>query len=335
MKLILKQKNIIIILLFLLAASFLFSCRQKSFEPIHRTEFLMDTIVRITYYDPADETAVTEAFREIEALERMLSIYIPDSEVSMINKYAGSGEPVVVSGDTFRIIEESIRYAELTAGAFDISIGPLVELWDIGGGNESVPEEEKIEQVLNKVDYLLIELDPVERYVYLTKEGMRLDLGGVAKGYAVDRAKKVLLTYGVESALIDAGGDIWVIGSRPDGNPFNVGVQHPRNPQETAAVFPVENKSVVSSGDYQRYFVKNGERYHHIFDPASGRPADSGLVSVTVFGDSAMKGDILSTALFVLGVDKGLEFIESLPGKEALFIDENMEKTISSGLQLD
>lgn len=315
----------------ILALVLVSGCWQKPAKPFQRTELLMDTVVTIKYYDPADEEAVEAAFTEMQRIEKLMSAHLPGSEVSRIN--ASPGTPVAVSPETFQVIEESLRYAQLTDGVFDVSIGSLVELWSIMDGDDYVPAPSEIRQARALVDYRAVELNPKEWTVTLRRPGMRLDLGGVAKGYAIDRVRQILEEYGVKAALVDAGGDVWAVGMRPDGKEFRIGIRHPREPQSVVAVIMARDISIVTSGDYQRYFIKGGVRYHHIIDPRTGMPANSGVISVTIVSPSGMEGDILSTAVFILGKEAGLELIESLPGVEALVVTEDLQVLYTSGLE--
>ena len=233
------------------------------------------------------------------------------------------------------MVTTALNYGELTQGSFDITIGPLVDLWQINSGTEYVPGAFQRAQRLALVNYRNVEIDVEEKTIYLPQPGMKLDLGGVAKGYAVDRALAVLDEWGVTAAMVDAGGDLAVLGRRTDGNPFRIGIRHPRNSREYVAVVPVAGRaSIVSSGDYERFFYKDGVRYHHIFDPTTGLPACRGVVSATVLGPTAMEGDILSTAVFVLGVEEGLALVESLEGFEALVVTEELEVLKTTGMEV-
>ncbi len=291
-----------------------------------RSEFLMDTHVTITWYGDQEAEAVNEAFATIEDVEKRMSVYEIASEVAAINAAAGQ-HAVKVSDDTFAVIALAIRAAELTEGSFDPTIFPLVELWE-----QPVPRQDEISERLALVDYRQVRLDADEKSVELPRVGMALDLGGIAKGHAVDRAAAALLDGGILRALVDAGGDLYALGRRSDGTPWRIAVQHPRRPDQYLAILPLAEQAVVTSGDYQRYTDIEGVRYHHIYDPRTGWPADSGLISVTVVAQETVWADALSTALFVLGYESAMDLVEGWDGVEALIVSEEGESWVSSGL---
>jgi len=292
------------------------------------TRFLMDTAVDVSAYGRNAEASVNSVFGEMERLEEVLSRHIPTSEVAKIN--AQAGEWVAVSDTTLEVIALGLEIGELTGGAFDITVGALVSLWGFGTGDYKVPSEEEITAALATVDYRKVEVDKANKRVRIP-EGTILDLGGVAKGYIVDYARQFLLKQKMQRAIVNAGGDISVIGGRPDGTPWRVGVQNPNDPSQISWVIPLQNNSVVTSGDYQRFFIQDGESWHHILDPRTGYPA-RGLKSVTIVASSAGRADALSTAVFVLGWEKGRELVEKLPGVEAIIVRSDNEVWVSSGL---
>jgi thiamine biosynthesis lipoprotein len=304
--------------------------KKNTPAPLWQSKFIMDTMVSITYYDPSAGDIIEDAFTEIRRIEDLMSSHKPTSEIGKINS-APAQTPVKVSKETFELIEKSLYYSRVTDGAFDITIGPILRLWDILNGKEKIPSHGDIAAALDLVGYQFVTLDEKNTTVSLEKPNMSLDLGGVAKGYAIDRAREIILKGGLKSAVIDAGGDVWAIGSKPDGGRYNIGVRHPRDLQELLTVVPIRDKSIVTSGDYQRYFVKDGVRYHHIFDPHVGKPANSGLISVTLIGPDGAEGDILATAVFVLGKEKGLELLESLPDVAGMLITEDLEVVYGPG----
>lgn len=256
-----------------------------------------------------------------------------DTEVLRINRRAGL-EPVAVSEDTLKVIREGLRYGELTGGAFDITVAPLIRLWGFGTGEERVPAAEEIEAVLPAVDYSRVEIHAgTGSAVYLPSPEMGIDVGGIAKGYAADEAARVLREAGVRNAILDFGGDIVTIGGRPDGSPWRIGIQHPSGERNRfVGILSSRDESVVSSGAYERFFHEDGVRYHHIFDPSTGYPSDSGLTSVTAIGADAMKTDVLSTAIFVMGLEAGLALLDSLPGYEGILATEDMRVFVTAGI---
>jgi thiamine biosynthesis lipoprotein len=297
----------------------------------HKAQFFaMDTYITLTVYgDERAREGLDAAVSRIREIEERMSIYIEGSDVDLINKNAAY-RPVKVHDDTFYVIKKGLSYGELTEGAFDITIYPLVRLWDITSENPRVPDEDEIQEALESVDYRRVRLDETEGTVLLEKEGMMIDLGGIAKGYAGDEAVRVLKEYDVEHALVNLGGNILTIGGKPDGTDWHIGLQNPRTEDGGAkhfAILDVRDRSVVTSGDYERYMVdmykKTGVRYHHIFNPGTGYPANTGLISTTIISKSAIDADALSTSLFIMGREKGLSFIEQLDGIEAICVTED------------
>ncbi|MEW6523775.1 MAG: FAD:protein FMN transferase [Bacillota bacterium] len=287
-------------------------------QTLERTEFMMDTIVRITYFQPGQGAAVEKALAAMQEIEEKMSAHLDTSEVSAINRAAGL-HPVKVSSQTLQTIMLGLEAGRLTGGAFDITIKPLIDLWGIGKKGDYVPSSEEIESARQLVDYRLVRVDQEAGEVMLEKAGMAMDLGGIAKGYAVDEAARVLMENGVTEALINAGGDIYVLGEKAGGNPWRIAVQHPRRSSDYIAILQLRSISAVTSGDYERFIDVGGQRYHHILDPRTGRPPGE-LVSATVVASSAAMADALSTAVFVLGLEPGMALLRSLPGVEGLVV---------------
>ncbi|NIQ03449.1 MAG: FAD:protein FMN transferase, partial [Nitrospinaceae bacterium] len=256
------------------------------------------------------------------------STHIPDSEISRINQSAG-GKPVSVSPEVREVVRAGIQWAELTQGAFDITIQPVVRLWDFDGGKEEIPRPEAVQQAAGRVNYRDIEL--TNDSIRLARRGMALNVGGLAKGYAVDRAVAILKRH-VPNGIINAGGDLYAFGRKSPQKPWSIGLQHPRKTQDLLASFELTDRAVATSGDYQRYFIKDGVRYHHIFDPQTGMPA-RGITSVTVLASKVMDADALSTAVFVMGPDKGLEWIDDRANAEAMVVLEDGSIRYSEGFR--
>ena len=296
-----------------------------------RAEFIMGTICRVTLLDQARADVYRSIFSRIRELENYLSVNLPETDVTRINNAAGI-EPIVVHDDVFKVIEQAVYYAEISGGAFDPTVGPLVKLWDIGGSNPRVPSQEEIDAVLPLINWRDIELDSDSRSVFLKRPGMAMDLGGIAKGYAADEAAAIVKRAGLKRAIIDLGGNIMMSGVKKekDKTPWKIGIQNPlENRGEYIGILSVGEQSVVTSGVYERFFEEEGIRYHHIFSPADGYPARNGLLSATVITSVSMDADALSTAAFVLGYEKGKMLIESTPGTEAIFVfeDKSIRKT--------
>jgi thiamine biosynthesis lipoprotein len=256
-----------------------------------------------------------------------MSTYKPSSEISRVNAEAARA-PVKISTELFDLIARSVEISRRSNGAFDISYESVGYLYDFR--ERQRPGNEQIEQALSSIDYRAIELDQTQSTVAFARDGMRINLGGIAKGYAVERAARWLLTQGIEHAVLNAGGDTRVLGDRR-GQPWIVGIRHPRTESDVMTRMPLIDEAISTSGDYERFFDENGERYHHIINPGTGRPTDA-LMSVTVIGGDAVLTDALSTTVFVLGMDGGLELIEEYPGYEAIIVDREGLLRFSSGL---
>lgn len=309
-------------------------------QPYTESRYLMDTYVTLKIYGPNPQKvkkAAEAVFNELKKLEQLSNRFgDQNSEVVQINQQAGIKE-VGVSQEVWTIISSSLAYSQKTSGAFDPSSGSLADLWGITGQHPRIPSDEEIKTVLPLVNYQLVTTAENTRTVKLEQPGMKLDLGGAAKGYALDLAIQVLKEQGIQNALVDLVSSTAALNNRPDGKPWRIGIQPPRALAGEAylAILPLENCFISTSGDYQRFFEQNGVRYHHILDPKTGYPA-KGLVSVTVISSaSGLDADILSTAVFVLGPGKGMELIEKLPGVEGLLVDSNLNIHTSSGFQAE
>ena len=286
---------------------------------------LLGTIVTVSIHEEADASIFDEIFSAIEDIDAEMSADNPGSQVSMINAAAGI-DSVKVSDAVYDVIALAMQISEDSGGAFDLSVGPLVSLWNIGSSNGRVPADAEILEAKSFVGYKNVLLDSERKSVYLKKEGMRIDLGGIAKGYAGDVAAGILERRGIKSAILDLGGDIVALGSRLNGGYWRIGVKTPvRGDGSNVGVLRVRDKAVATSGGYERYLEKGGIFYHHILDPYTGRPASAGLLSVTVISSSSTVADMLSTAAFVLGYERGRVLVERY-GADAIFITD--EKTI-------
>ncbi|MFP4660830.1 MAG: FAD:protein FMN transferase [Halanaerobiales bacterium] len=296
------------------------------------TTFVMNTLVQMKVYGDNADDVIDRSFNKLNEIEKNMSKTIEESDIYSINQNAG--DFVSIEQDTFEVIEKALYYARLTEGRFDPSIGSLVELWGIGTNKARVPVEGEIAEAQSLVNYNWVELNPDQKSVRLKKEGMRLDLGAIAKGYAADEVRNILREEGIDSAYINMGGNVLVVGGKPDNNPWRIGIQDPRhNRGNTMAIVEVKDKTVVTSGNYERYFEKNGVIYHHIVDPTTGYPARSGLLSVSIVSDDSFDADALSTSLFILGPEKGLELVNKLEGVEALFIKKDHGIIITDGIK--
>lgn len=294
-------------------------------QPITRTELDMATVCSITVWQRND-SAVDAAFERIRDIDRKMSVQRDDSELSAINRAAG-GPAVKVSPDTFEVIKEGLSFSKLSDGAFDITVGPLVNLWGIGTDHARVPSAEEIAKVLPLVNWRNVELDETRVTVRLKVAGMALDLGAIAKGYAADEAARLLASAGVKAALIDLGGNVYTLGSKPDQTPWRIGLQDPdpraRRGTRVAVLTYPGTKTVVTSGVYERFFEQNGVRYHHILDTKTGAPVRNGLSAVTIITDVSMIADAYSTLVFILGLERGRQLVEQSGGAiQAVFITD-------------
>lgn len=302
--------------------------RSKRFEMTEKSIIAMDTVVTEKIYATEDSATYIKAVGEIiNGLEDKISRYEASSAVSALNK----GEKVSESSLT-AVIDTLKSISEETDGAFDITVGKLVDLWGIGEDNEQVPDSKEINKALETVDYTA--LKEKEGYLILEGEG-QLDLGAIGKGYACDMLKAYLSSTDVKGAVISVGGSILAYGDyNKKGDKWNVAVRHPRSESGYLGIISLDEGFVSTSGDYERYFEKDGVRYHHIFDANTGYPASSGLISVTVVAESGILSDALSTACFILGEEKGTELLEKY-NASAVFVDEDMNITTVGEIEFE
>ncbi len=309
----------------------------------------MGTVFEVSAY-ASDKNRVEKAFndvlKEVNRLDLLMSNYKEESELSKVNKNAAS-EPTYCDNELAYIIEQSLQYSDITDGAFDITIGPLMKKWGFFKGQGKIPAKEDLESVLESVSYknIIIEekikkslfRDPsIVKTVSFKNPDTQIDLGGIGKGYAVDMATRILKGNMIRSALINFAGNIYAYGTPPGKESWVIGLQHPRKSEGLLSSFEIKDKAVSTSGDYEKFFTIDGKRYSHIIDPRTGNPV-KGIVSVTIIADNATRADALSTGVFVLGLDKGMELIETLPDVEGVIIyeDNNSDLKIntSSGLK--
>lgn len=312
-------------------------CSSSSSTPgvCEQSRALMGTVVTIKAHHPdrrLAEEAIDAAFAEMARVEKICSWRGAQSEVAAVNAQAGGWSEV--GPELMELVRRSHHCSLLSDGAFDITVGPVVELWGFEQGGGWVPSPEEIDGRLGLVDFRALEIDTAVGRLRTARPGMGLDLGGVAKGYAVDQAISLLRERGVLGALVDAGGDLRAIGLRPDGKPWRIGIKHPREPGHVLATFELADGSVATSGDYERYFTAGGIRYHHLLDPRTGMPARK-AVSATVWASDACTADMWATALFVMGPAAGLGLAEDLDGIDALIVEAaegGLVASLSSGL---
>ena len=284
--------------------------------------------VRLWHEDPDTGRAlVRQVFDEVDRIDRLMSTYKDDSRISEINREAAK-RPVVAGDELFRLIQRSLDISTLTHGAFDITYDSVGQHYDFRARQR--PDTETVESKLDLIDFQLVNLDPVRGTVDFGAEGVRINLGGIAKGYVVERGVDLLRIAGVRHAVVTAGGDSRLLGDRR-GQPWMVGIRDPRKDGEVAMTIPLQNEAISTSGDYERYFDEDGVRYHHILSPSTGNPA-SGVHSATVIGPDAVITDALSTSVFIMGVDTGLSLIATLPDYESIVIDDKGRIYFSDGL---
>ena len=302
-------------------------------KTVQKTETIMGTQVSITVVAKTEqegEAAIDAAMAEVRRFDRMMSLYKDDSEITRVNLAAGKG-PVEVSPEMIEIVEAARKISELTDGAFDVTVGPLVVLWQMRLKEGAAPTETEIESIKNRVGYRNIITDKKASTLFLMKPGMIMDLGGCAKGYVADKVAELLKGRGIDNAIVALAGDIRVMGHRPDGSSWRIGVQHPRDSAKTLTVLELSDKFISTSGDYERYQIVHRKRYHHILDPRTGKPSE-GMESVTLVGERGSDGDPLATALFILGPKQGRKIVKKL-GYEAIFVDDKGRVVMTDGIK--
>ena len=308
------------------ALLFLTGCSAESSpEPVQGTFFAMDTMMDFTIYGESGLIDQSESL--IASLESLVSVTDTGSELYAINQ-TGSG---TLTGKASSLMEQALEICRRTDGALDLSIYPIVRAWGFTTGSYQVPDEAEIQALLPLVDYRKIQYDAADGDVTLPV-GMKIDLGSVAKGYAGQLVAQMLREHGVQSALLNLGGNVQTVGAKPDGSPWQIGIKDPQG-EDAMMVLSVEDQAVVTSGGYERYFEQDGQTYWHIMDPSTGHPADSGLISVTIVGDEGVVCDGLSTALFVMGLEKAADLWAQSGDFEAVFVTASGEVYITVGLR--
>lgn len=304
------------ILAFIIPIIFILTSCGKSDTPEQKTVFAMDTSITMTVYGNNAANALTLAQNEIKRLDTLLSRSDENGEIYPLN-LSGSKN---VSKETSDLIKSSLDICRDTNGAFDITIAPIMDAWGFFGHKYRVPSKNEIDEQLLRVGY--DNVDVTENTITL-RNGAMLDLGGVAKGYAIDCVTEILNDNKIESALVSFGSAISAIGTKPDGSKWNIGIMHPQNRDNYIAKIQLENQSVSTSGSYEQFFEENGKKYHHIINPSTGYPTDNSLTSVTVMCDSATRADALSTALFVMGYDVSVEYWQEKQDFEMVLITDD------------
>jgi thiamine biosynthesis lipoprotein len=307
------------------------SSGRKAASEITRTEFVMDTVCTVRLVKGGDKAALDVAFARLRQIEEELSAQKLDSQIAAVNAASGV-HSVVVGDDALAMVKKDLGYAAMSDGAFDPSVGPLVQLWGIGTDHARLPSEAEIQSALSLVNWKDIVLDESAHTIFLKRRGMALDLGSGTKGYATDELVKLLAQRGVTSAIIDLGGNIFAMGSNPDAKPWRIGLQDPESTRGAyLGIASLIDKTMVTSGVYERFFIKDGKRYHHIFDTKTGYPVDNGLTSVTIITTKSFDADGCTTVLFTLGRQKGLELGEKL-GLDVIMVDDTHKVYVTPGV---
>ncbi|MFT8315600.1 MAG: FAD:protein FMN transferase [Clostridium sp.] len=297
--------------------------------------FCMGTVISQRVFGEKAEIAAAKVEEEMKRLEALMSFFLESSEISKLNRAAGKQE-VELGCESLYVLNRAKYFSQICGGTFDITIGPVAKLWGIFTDHAKVPSKEEIDRALSFTGYKDITIDNGLGTAKLEKTGESVDLGAIAKGYAADRAIEIYKQQGIESAFINLGGNVLVLGNKPDGTPWKVGIQNPllERGQCLGAVKAVD-KTIVTSGDYVRYFEKDNVKYHHILDPRTGYPANSGLMSATIVSEKSIGADALSTAIFILGLEEGMKLINGLKDMEAIFITKDKEIYVTEGLRKD
>lgn len=316
----------------------LYGCAEQGEQdatelPISETYFIFDTVVSVRVYD---NSVTKQHFSEVEnilhAIDAKMNRLKAGSELERVNRSAGV-KSEVVSADTMHVVKAALDFAMRSGGKFEPTIGPLVDLWGIGQEGVQVPKQADIDQMLPLIDYKQVIVDEEASTIYLEQAGMSLDLGAIAKGYAADQIAAYLKEEQLQGAIIDLGGNIFAMGSKPSGDHWVIGIQDPDEQRgDYVGLLSIGEKTVVTSGIYERYFVEDGQHYHHIFDSSSGYPVENNLLSVTIITDSSLAADALSTTVFALGMEDGMAFVEQEEGTEAIFITKDKHIYVTSGL---
>lgn len=315
--------------IFLLCAG----CGASQEAPASLQFFSMDTVMTVTAYGEQGEEAVQAARDAVNRLDGLLSRTDPDSQISQLNAHAGDGTAVEVDGDVAELLTFAQSVSRQLPGDFDITIAPVMDAWGFTTEERHVPTAEALSAALALVDSSRLEVDQAASTARLLQAGMEVDLGAVAKGFAAGEAEEALREAGVERATLDLGGNVTVIGTRPDGDPWRVAVKDPQNTDSYLCVLGLEDVTLSTSGGYERYFEEGGVRYHHIIDPKTGYPADSGLLSVTVVTANHVLADALSTALFVAGPEEALDFWRGRDDFELVLCTDGGHIIVTEGLE--
>ena len=321
-----KRSAITVLAIILLVAG----CSKP--KTMQKTESIMGTEVTITVVARSHEegeAAIDAGMAELRRLDAMMSLYKDDSEITRVNLAAGKN-PVKVSPEMIEVVEHAVEISKLSGGVFDVTIGPLVVLWQMRLKEGKTPTDGEIARVRPLVNYRNIVIDKKASTIFLKKPGMIMDFGGM-KGYIADRVADLFKKRGIDNAIIAVAGDIWVLGHREDGKPWRIGVQHPREHDKTLAVLDLSDKYISTSGDYERFVIKENKRYHHIIDPRTGKPS-KGTISATLIGDKGAIIDPLTKVPFILGPEDGMKIVKTFAA-EAIIVDDQGKVYMTDGIK--
>lgn len=289
-----------------------------------------DTVIDITLYDVEGGEVFDVLKYWIDRYENKFSTTIETSEISLLNNNSGTFQEV--SPETFNLINRAVSAYDMTGGAFDIAVYPIVKAWGFTTDEYRIPSEEELRRLLMFTDSRKIQFKPEDSSVRLLT-GMQIDLGGIAKGYIASKLYEKAKEKGVKSGLISLGGNVQAIGSKPDGSSWHIGIQHPDYENDYIGVLSINDEAAITSGGYQRFFERDGKRYHHIIDPSTGAPSDSDVISATVITKDGAMGDALSTAFYVMGSEKAMEFLEDNPQFKAVILTKDNKVLVSEKLK--
>ncbi|GAB1484276.1 FAD:protein FMN transferase [Treponema sp.] len=319
------------ILFTILALAFSSSSCAEPIPP--QTEFIIGTVCNVNLFEKGSREAYKEIFARLREIEERMSANAEGTEVDAINQAAGI-HPVSVHPDTLEVIRAARHYAEISGGAFDPTVGPLVKLWNIGSEDAAIPLQSELDQALHLIDWRNLVIDETAKTAFLKQRGMRLDLGAIAKGYAADEVARIIERHRIPRAIIDLGGNVLAYGSKQGNKPWRIGVQDPSGARGSyIGILEIINKTMVTSGVYERFFIEEGRRYHHILSTHDGYPVQNGLLSVTIVADRSIDADGLSTTVFALGYERGEALVESIPGLAAIYVFEDLSIKLSPGVK--
>jgi thiamine biosynthesis lipoprotein len=329
-----KKKLLLLNVIMILTLSLTACSNDNSQTYITDSQFKFNTIMTITLYGYTDKAIFEDIWSELDRMEQLYSANLETSDVSKFNQNP-SLEPIVVSPDIVTMVSQGAQYSNATSGKFDLTIEPVVKLWGISTESPRVPAQSEIDHALQYVDYQKIIANPANSTLQKLDPNSHLDLGAIAKGYAADQLVQFLNEKGITRAVLNLGGNIYVMGSKSSSTPWSVGIQDPfKATGELMGILKTSNKSVVTSGSYERHFEKDGKTYHHILNTETGYPVENELIGVTIVSDRSVEGDILSTAAFSLGLKEGMQFIDSRDHIAAIFITKDKQVYFSGNLSL-